>query len=58
VYGDCSIAIVGEQAYVRRGDDRLRIPPRAHFYRAGDSLALVLESAAGNELRVYAPAAK
>lgn len=58
VYGDCSIAIVGEQAYVRRGDDHLRIPPRAHFYRAGDLLALVRESADGNELRVYERAAR
>jgi hypothetical protein len=58
VYGDCSITIVGKQAYVRRGADRLRIPPRAQFYRAGDLLALVRESAGGNELRVYEPAGR
>jgi hypothetical protein len=56
VYGDCSISIVGDEAYVRRGSDRLRIPPRAQFYRAGGLLALIRETAQGAELRVYQPA--
>ncbi|HYL26833.1 MAG TPA: hypothetical protein VEW74_03300 [Candidatus Nitrosotalea sp.] len=55
-YGDCSIMISGDEAYVRRGVDYLRIPPRAQFYRAGDLLALVRESSEGTELRVYEPA--
>jgi hypothetical protein len=56
VYGDCSIRVVGDEAYVRRGTDRLRIPPRARFYRAHGLLALIRETAEGAELRVYEPA--
>jgi len=52
-YGDCRIMISGDEAYVRRGVDYLRIPPRAQFYRAGELLALVRESSEGTELRVY-----
>ena len=55
VYGDCSIEIVGDEAFVRRGADRFRIPPRARFYRAGGFLVLIRESADGAELRVYQP---
>jgi hypothetical protein len=54
-YGDCSIMISGDEAYVRRGVDRLRIPPRAYFYRADGLLALIRESRNGTELRVYEP---
>ncbi|MBV9718789.1 MAG: hypothetical protein JOZ77_05690 [Candidatus Eremiobacteraeota bacterium] len=56
VYGDCSISIAGDEAYVRRGADRLRIPPRARFYRAAASLALIRVSPEGDELRIYQPA--
>jgi hypothetical protein len=56
VYGDCSITIAGDEAYVRRGADRLRIPPRAYFYRADNLLALIRETRSGAELRVYEPA--
>ncbi len=56
VYGDCNIRIVGEEAYVVRGSDRLRIPPRVRFYRADGLLALVRETSGGAELRVYQPA--
>jgi hypothetical protein len=55
-YGDCSITLAGDEAYVRRGDDRLRIPPHAYFYRTADSLALIRETPGGAELRVYEPA--
>jgi hypothetical protein len=55
VYGDCSITIAGEQAYVRRGLDRLRIPPRVQFYRAPGLLALIRLLPDGAELRVYEP---
>lgn len=54
-YGDCSITISGEEAVVRRGADRLRIPPRARFYEAGAYLALIRETPQGDELRVYEP---
>jgi hypothetical protein len=56
VYGDCNISIVGDEAYVRRGVDRLRIPPRVQFYRAKGLLALVRETTGSVELRVYEPA--
>lgn len=55
-YGDCSITVAGDEAYVRRGPDRLRIPPRVQFYRARGLLALIRRTAQGAELRVYAPA--
>jgi hypothetical protein len=56
VYGDCTITIAGDQAYVRRGVDRLHIPPRVQFYRASGILALMREDSSGAELRVYEPA--
>jgi len=55
-YGDCSIRLVGDEAYVRRGADRLRIPPRVEFFRARGLLALLRETREGVELRVYEPA--
>ncbi|MEO6835905.1 MAG: hypothetical protein ABI231_08370 [Candidatus Tumulicola sp.] len=56
-YGDCTISVSGDEAYVRRGSDRFRIPPHVRFYRAPGALALLYESASGgNELRVYRPA--
>lgn len=56
VYGDCTITIAGEQAYVQRASDRLRIPPPVEFYRAPRLLALVRETPKGAQLRVYEPA--
>lgn len=56
-YGDCSIRLVGDEAYVRRGTDRLRIPPRVEFFRAKGSLALVRETPQGVDLRLYEPVA-
>ena len=56
VYGDCDIRIVGDEAYVRRGTDRLRIPPRVRFYRTSDSLVLIRNDQESAELRVYQPA--
>ena len=41
---------------MRRGADRLRIPPRVQFYRADGLLALIRETAQRAELRVYQPA--
>ena len=55
VYGDCTISIAGDQAFVRRGSDRLRIPPSVRFYRAEGLLAMVRQTPQGTELRVYEP---
>jgi hypothetical protein len=55
VYGDCDIRIVGDEAFVRRGTDRLRIPPRVRFYRTSDSLVLIRNDQESAELRVYQP---
>jgi hypothetical protein len=54
VYGDCTISLVDDEAYVVRGNDRLRIPPRVRFYRGPGFLALLRTDGSGNELRVYA----
>jgi hypothetical protein len=54
VYGDCTISLVDDEAYVVRGNDRLRIPPRVRFYRSPGFLALLRTDGSGNELRVYA----
>ncbi len=56
IYGDCSISFTGDEAYVRRGDDRFRIPPSVRFYRADGLLALVRETPGQVDLRVYEPA--
>jgi hypothetical protein len=53
VYGDCTIVIAGDEAFVRRGADRLRIPPRVRFYRSPARLALIRDEAQGSQLRVY-----
>jgi hypothetical protein len=55
-YGDCTISLTDDEAYVRRGADRFRIPPHVRFYRAPGALALLREGSGGNELRVYEPA--
>ena len=55
-YGDCSVTITGDEAYVRRGSDRLRIPPSVQFYRAHDLLVMIRQTPQSVELRVYEPA--
>jgi hypothetical protein len=55
-YGDCTVTIAADEAFVRRGADRFRIPPSVRFYRAEGLLAVVRESAGNVELRVYQPA--
>lgn len=52
-YADCTLKILGETVYVRRGPDRLRIPPPARVYVSGAKIALLRGTAAGYELRVY-----
>jgi hypothetical protein len=58
-YGDCTIAIHGDEAFVQRGKDRLRIPPLARFYRMESGIALLRSTgcaspACASVLRVYA----
>lgn len=56
VYGDCTVFFSGDEAYVRRGTDRFRIPPRVRLYRTPHALALLHEGPlGGNDLRVYEP---
>lgn len=55
VYGNCTLTIAGDQAYVRRGADRLRIPPVVRFYRAPGVLALIRLAAHASQLRIYQP---
>jgi hypothetical protein len=55
-YGDCTISIDGAEAFVRRGTDRFRIPPSVQFYRVEGEVAMMRETAASVELRVYRPA--
>jgi hypothetical protein len=54
-YGNCTIAIDGDEAIVRRGTDRFRIPPSVQFYRTQGEVAMMRETAASVELRVYQP---
>jgi hypothetical protein len=54
-YGNCTISVSGDEAYVRRGNDRFHIPAKVRFYRGPASLAVLRSSGAGNELRVYHP---
>jgi hypothetical protein len=55
-YGDCTIFLTGDEAFVARGADRFRIPPKVRFYRTLQTLALLRVEGAGTELRVYQPA--
>ena len=52
-YGNCTISVVGDEAYVRRGRDRFRIPPDATFYRVGNRLALLRIVGRFADLRIY-----
>ncbi len=58
-YGDCTIFVSDRQAVVHRGEDWLRIPPTAFFYRTAESLALLRSSCALGRcvavLRIYRP---
>lgn len=52
--GDCTIALAAGAAYVRRGTDRYRIPPRVRLFRApGEIAVLRSDPGGGNDLRVY-----
>jgi hypothetical protein len=54
-YGDCTISVTGDEADVRRGNDRFHIPGRLRFYRGPAILAVLRSSRTGNELRLYQP---
>lgn len=56
IYGNCSIEVEEDEAIVRRGADRLRIPPHVRFYRGAGLFSMIRETARGAELRVYQPA--
>ncbi|HKU81661.1 MAG TPA: hypothetical protein VJP76_05780, partial [Candidatus Tumulicola sp.] len=52
--GDCTIALAGDAAFVRRGNDRYRIPPQVRIYRAPGRIAVLRsDPSGGNDLRVY-----
>jgi hypothetical protein len=54
-YADCTILVHGDEATVTRGNDRLRIPPPARFYRSPKTLSLLRSTMGGGELRIYQP---
>ena len=54
-YGDCTISVAGDEAEVRRGNDRFHIPGSVRFYRGPALLAVLRSGGGGNELRVYLP---
>lgn len=52
--GNCAIELRGGAAFVRRGADRLRIPPQVTIYRGGGKIAILRrDPRSGNDLRVY-----
>jgi hypothetical protein len=55
-YGDCTISVTGDEANVRRGNDRFHIPGNVRFFRGPALLAVLRSSGDGNELRLYLPA--
>jgi len=55
-YGDCTIFVSGDEAFVSRGADRFRIHPAIRFYRTAQTLSLLRVQERGSELRVYQPA--
>ncbi|HUY40972.1 MAG TPA: hypothetical protein VMV82_05335 [Candidatus Dormibacteraeota bacterium] len=56
-YGDCAITVVDDEAYVRRGHDRLRIPPHVRFYLIPGGIATLRAGCTAGScaavLRVY-----
>ena len=59
---DCSVFVKGDEVWVWRGKDRLRVPPPSQLYAsgnlgAGGTLALLQGGGRGFDLRVYSAAA-
>jgi len=51
--GACTVLVRAHDLLVRRGDDRLRVPPEAALYRVDGHLTLVARSGATEEIRRY-----
>jgi hypothetical protein len=58
-WSDCEVTVGTDTVVIRRGDDRLRVPPSARLYAASaDRLTLVWRGASGRtEIRIYTPPA-
>ena len=54
-YGPCTIFVRGDEVIVRRGADRLVVPPHVTLYRTANLLALLRVENGNGELRVYEP---
>ncbi|HZZ65735.1 MAG TPA: hypothetical protein VFE17_09575 [Candidatus Baltobacteraceae bacterium] len=54
-FADCVLQVRGDQVFVRRGTDRMRIPPAVRVYLNAwqTRLALLRAASSGYELRVY-----
>jgi hypothetical protein len=52
-YGPCTILVHKSELLVERGADRLRVPPRATLYTAGNMLVLIRVSGKTAVLRSY-----
>jgi HAMP domain-containing protein len=57
-YADCTIFVGDGELFVRRGPDRLRVPPRVALYRADGGLALLRYEGERGKLLIYQPAQK
>ncbi len=54
-WNDCAVVVGRDDVRIRRGSDRLRVPPDARLYARGDRLTLVWRSDTDRtEIRVYA----
>ncbi len=51
--GACTVLVGERDVVVRRGDDRLRVPPDAALYRVDGRLTLVVRSGPTIEIRRY-----
>ena len=54
-YADCTIAVRGWEAFVRRGNDVFRIPPRVEFFKSGKLLVMLRIADGSADLRTYQP---
>ncbi len=51
--GECTLQVRSHDVLVRRGDDRLRVPPESALYRVDGRLTLVARSGTTVEIRRY-----
>ena len=52
---DCAVVIGVDSATVTRGENRLRVPPPARFYRRGDATIVEYRDGVRDDVRVYVP---